>query len=203
MFSISDRLFAPGCEHILFVLEEHMTIPTLKRVDHIGFTVPSADEAVAFFEKHFGFHVACQHGPFASDDDWMSVHLNVKPHDVINKIVMMEAGNLLLEIFEYAASESQKKTGPVNCDVGGHHVAFYVDDIDQAVAYLRAEGLNVLGKPTVMEKGPTAGETWVYFLAPWGMQLELVSSPHGKAYERERDALRRASAQVPPQPSAI
>ena len=32
-------------------------------------------------------------------------------------------------------------------------------------------------------EGPSAGQTWVYFLAPWGMQLELVSYPDGKAYE--------------------
>jgi catechol 2,3-dioxygenase-like lactoylglutathione lyase family enzyme len=165
-----------------------MSIPTLRSVDHIGFTVPSIDEAVAFFEKHFGFRVAYAHGPFSSEDDWMSVHLNVKPRDVLEKIVMMEAGNMLLEIFEYTASEAQKKVGPMNSDVGGHHVAFYVDDMSQAVAYLRAQGLSVLGEPTVMETGPTAGETWVYFLSPWGMQLELVSYPKGKGYERDRRA---------------
>ncbi len=25
----------------------------------------------------------------------------------------------------------------------------------------------------------------MYFLAPWGMQLEIVSYPKGKAYEKE------------------
>ena len=35
-----------------------------------------------------------------------------------------------------------------------------------------------------MKDGPSAGETWMYFLAPWGMQLELVSYPKGKAYEK-------------------
>jgi hypothetical protein len=34
-----------------------------------------------------------------------------------------------------------------------------------------------------MTDGPTAGESWVYFMSPWGMQLELVSYPNGKAYE--------------------
>ena len=43
----------------------------------------------------------------------------------------------------------------------------------------------VLGEPTCMTEGPTAGESWVYFLAPWGMQLELVSYPKGKAYSRQ------------------
>jgi hypothetical protein len=28
----------------------------------------------------------------------------------------------------------------------------------------------------------------VYFLAPWGLQLELVSYPNGKAFDRQRPA---------------
>ena len=27
--------------------------------------------------------------------------------------------------------------------------------------------------------------SWIYFLTPWGMQLELVSFPNGKGYEME------------------
>jgi glyoxylase I family protein len=42
----------------------------------------------------------------------------------------------------------------------------------------------VLGDPTV-SSGPSAGQRWVYFLAPWGMQWELVSYPDGKAYDRQ------------------
>jgi hypothetical protein len=38
-----------------------------------------------------------------------------------------------------------------------------------------------------MTEGPNAGLSWVYFLAPWGMQLELVSAPDGMAYEKETD----------------
>ena len=53
------------------------------------------------------------------------------------------------------------------------------------IEYLRANDVQVLGEPTVMTAGPSAGETWVYFLTPWGMQLELVSYPDGKAYEKD------------------
>ena len=38
-----------------------------------------------------------------------------------------------------------------------------------------------------MTEGPSAGEAQVCFLTPWGMQLELVSCPEGKAYEKETD----------------
>jgi glyoxylase I family protein len=55
------------------------------------------------------------------------------------------------------------------------------------VAYLRERGVEVLGDPTA-STGPSEGQRWVYFLAPWGMQFELVSYPNGKAFDRERHA---------------
>jgi extradiol dioxygenase family protein len=60
-----------------------------------------------------------------------------------------------------------------------------VDDFDAGLHYLRDKGVRVLGEPTIRTSGPSAGQTWVYFLAPWGMQLELVSFPNGKGYERD------------------
>ena len=56
--------------------------------------------------------------------------------------------------------------------------------MSMAVDYLKSKGVRLLGEPT-LSKGASAGQTWVYFLAPWGMQLELVSYPNGKAYEKE------------------
>ena len=34
-------------------------------------------------------------------------------------------------------------------------------------------------------RGPAEGNRWIYFLSPWGMQLELVSAPGGKRFDRE------------------
>ncbi|MCG7584313.1 VOC family protein [Photobacterium sp. OFAV2-7] len=160
-----------------------MAIPGLKKTDHIGFTVPNIDEAVEFFIKHFDFELAYEFGPFASDDNWMAEHLNVNPRAAIKKIAVMNANSINLEIFEYADNIRRSNTAPNNADIGGHHLAFYVEDMDAAVGYLKAQGIEVLGTPNVMTDGPTEGETWVYFMAPWGMQLELVSYPNGKAYE--------------------
>ena len=39
--------------------------------------------------------------------------------------------------------------------------------------------------PSSRPKGPSGSEAWIYFLSPWGMQMELVSYPKGKSYERE------------------
>ena len=38
-------------------------------------------------------------------------------------------------------------------------------------------------------RNASAGQRWQYFLAPWGMQFELVSYPDGKAYEDGADVL--------------
>lgn len=159
-----------------------MAIPGLKKPDHIGFTVPDLAQAVAFFEDYFDFTLAYEFGPFRADDNWMAEHLNVDPRAEIARIAVMNARGINLELFEYASNIERTMSSPNNADVGGHHLAFYVEDMDAAVAWLKEKGIEVLGKPTRMTGGPSAGESWVYFLSPWGMQLELVSWPDGKAF---------------------
>jgi hypothetical protein len=39
----------------------------------------------------------------------------------------------------------------------------------------------------VASRNASAGQRWQYFLAPWGMQFELVSYPGGKAYEKDAE----------------
>ena len=83
-------------------------------------------------------------GPFASNDDWMQQHLGVDPRSKINKLRMLKCANgPSIELFEYDVKD-QKKAIPKNSDVGGHHVGFYVTDLDAAVAHLRRNGVKVL-----------------------------------------------------------
>jgi hypothetical protein len=41
-----------------------------------------------------------------------------------------------------------------------------------------------MGTP-VDSAGGNAGQRWLYFRSPWGLQFELVSYPGGKAYEKD------------------
>lgn len=158
-------------------------LPGLAGVEHIGFTVPDLQEATEFFVNVIGCEFVYSLGPFESADNWMRDHLNVHPHAVMRELRFFRCANgPNFEIFAWDAP-SQTAMPPHNSDVGGHHLAFYVTDLDRAVAYLRRCGVRVLGEPTE-SSGPSAGQRWVYFLTPWGMQLELVSYPRGKAYEQ-------------------
>jgi hypothetical protein len=36
-----------------------------------------------------------------------------------------------------------------------------------------------------VSEGPAAGQSILYFLTPWGTQMELISYPKGMAYEKD------------------
>lgn len=160
-------------------------LPGLRGTDHLGITVPDVDQAADFFVNVIGCELFYRDGPFSAEDDWMATNLNVHRDAVIRKIRWLRCRNgINFELFEYEAPD-QADSPPKNSDIGGHHIAFYVDDFDAALRHLLDHDVRVLGKPTVRTAGPNAGQTWVYFLAPWGMQLELVSYPAGKGYQKD------------------
>jgi glyoxylase I family protein len=162
-----------------------MAIPGLRRLDHIGFTVPDLEQASRFLVDVLGCEYLYSMGPFRSDGNWMQEHLNVHPRAEVAENRFFRCGDqAVFEVFDYSAPE-QSHVLPKNSDIGGHHVALYVDDLDAAVEYLRCQGVTVLAGPTA-SKGPGEGNRWIYFLAPWGMQFELVSYPGGMAFDRAR-----------------
>ncbi|MEV5010807.1 VOC family protein [Streptomyces sp. NPDC055692] len=156
-------------------------LPGLAGVEHVGFTVPDLEAATAFFVDVIGCDLVYSLGPFVSEETWMTDHLNVHPRAVMRRLSFFRCKNgPNFEVFEYE-SPDQNPVPPRNSDIGGHHLAFYVEDLDAAVAHLRNHNVRILGEPTE-SSGPSAGQRWVYFLTPWEMQLELVSFPAGKAY---------------------
>ncbi|WP_367989344.1 VOC family protein [Vibrio sp. NTOU-M3] len=159
-------------------------LPGLKGGDHIGFTVPNLEEATRFFVEVIGCEVLYELGPFQADDDWMSENLNVHPRAVIHKYRMLKCHTgPSFEIFEYS-SPDQNQAQPKNSDYAGHHLAFYVENIDVARQYLASKGVEILGDVKTVDSGPTQGLSWLYFLSPWGMQLELVSYNQGLGFEQ-------------------
>lgn len=153
-------------------------LPGLRGIEHVGLTVPDLDSAVAFFVEALG----CEHvfdGGSHGPDDAMARRLGVAPQTRLRYCFLRCRTGPNLELFEYHAPE-QATVPPRNSDVGGHHLAFYVDAIEPALAHLKRCGVEVLGEPEHIAEGPAKGSDWVYFRAPWGLQLELVSFPDGK-----------------------
>ena len=153
-------------------------------MDHVGLTVPDIDEAVSWFEQVMGCAAPLTFGPFGDPTGtFMQDLLGVHPRAVIEQITLVRCGKSAnIELFEYDAP-GQRTDAPRNSDWAGHHVAFYVDDIDAAVAHMVAHGVEKLLGPLPVTDGPAAGQTINYFRAPFGTYIELISYPNGMAYE--------------------
>ena len=156
-------------------------LPGLSHVDHVGLTVPDLDAAVRFYTDVFGGTELYRLGPFAASEmpamedgrDWTEAHLNVAGA-ALNICMIHIAPNIMLELFQYDLPADKSTTPPRNCDAGGHHIAFKVDDIEIAKSYLADHGCTVMAGPIVMDEGPCATLKVNYVLDPFGNQLELV-----------------------------
>ncbi|UWU96040.1 VOC family protein [Bradyrhizobium sp. CB1015] len=161
------------------------SIPGLRGHDHTGITVPDVKAATAFFTDVLGCSHAMSFGPFSDDKGtFMQDVVNVNPRAVIDEISIVRCGyGSNIELFQYE-SPDQVKTLPKNSDIGGHHIALYVDDIVKAAEYLRSKNVKTMQGPIPVNEGPASGQSILYFLTPWGMQMELISYPKGMAYEK-------------------
>jgi catechol 2,3-dioxygenase-like lactoylglutathione lyase family enzyme len=160
-------------------------IPGLRGSDHIGITVPDLDAAERWLIDVIGaVHVYTLGAKRDDEGEWMLTQLGVHPRTVIREIRFLRLGNgTNLELFQYDAADEQRPQ-PRNSDIGGYHLALYVDDLDAAIAHLHAHDVEIMGEP-VASAGASEGQRWLYFRSPWGLQFELVSYPAGKAYERD------------------
>jgi glyoxylase I family protein len=115
-------------------------LPGLEGMDHVGITVPDLDEAVAFYCTLLGAREIFRLGPFAAREfdlvdgkDWALAHVNVA--DGRFTLAMLEyAKGSRLELFQYDRPTDRPSAPPRNSDLGGHHIAFKVSDLDAVLA---------------------------------------------------------------------
>ncbi len=117
----------------------------------------------------------------ADDNDWMTVQLGVHPRTVVDEIRFYRLGN-------GSTSRSSSTTAPTG-NRRSRATATSAGIISRCTwmtwmprQTICGTGVEVMGEP-VASAGASAGQRWLYFRSPWGMQFELVSFPGGKAYE--------------------
>src|SRR5437763_11715741 len=150
-------------------------------LDHVGLTVPDISQAIAWYEDILGAVAPLTFGPFQGA--FLEGALNVAPGTKIDQITSLRIGHSAnIELFQYE-SPGQRQTEPRNSDWTGHHVAFYVTDIQAAVDYMDSRGVTRMFGPFTLTAGPAAGQSINYFRTPWGSYIEFISYPHGMAYQ--------------------
>lgn len=157
----------------------------VRGIEHIGITVPDMEEATIFFQKVFEAEICydvltpdqeSQKGPQAEKK------LALSPGAEIDHIRLLRIGQSSnIELFHIHAGIRKNPAGLA--DYGLTHLAFYVDDLKNAVQRLTDAGGDLLSAPFPLpgkEAGP-ANNT-VYARAPWGTLIELITYPNGIVY---------------------
>jgi catechol 2,3-dioxygenase-like lactoylglutathione lyase family enzyme len=160
-------------------------VPGVLGVDHMGITVPNVREARRWFVDVMGCSAPLSFGPFADPKGTLMTDLlGVDRRAVVQHINMIRCGTgSSIELLQYSAPHQSKRFAR-NSDYAGHHVAFYVQDIAKAAAYLEAHHVKKFLGPFPVTAGPAAGQTINYFKTPFGLYIELISYPNGEAYEQ-------------------
>jgi catechol 2,3-dioxygenase-like lactoylglutathione lyase family enzyme len=115
---------------------------TVKRMDHVGVVVDDMEAAKAFFAA-LGLEVE---GQGEVEGRWVDGVVGLDGVQVEYAMVDAPGGHGRLELvkFNYPQALSGDGQAPANT-LGIRHVAFEVDDIDAAVATVRAHGGELVG----------------------------------------------------------
>ena len=131
------------------------------RIDHIGVAVSSIEETIGLYRD--SFEMAEQHRE------------TVEAQDV--KAVLLEVGEGHVELIEPLSPESGVAKFIERNGEGMHHVAYQTDDIDAALAKVRAAGLRLIDEePRVGIRGSRVA--FLHPKATGGVLTELVEPKH-------------------------
>ena len=145
------------------------------RFHHLGLTVPDLGTAIAFFRDVLGFELVLETQPSgpAAPDYAAAVRIPEGPH--ANGLAVLRGGGTTVELFSYG--DGAPGDFPSNHHVGGQHLAFEV--LDATLEQLIAAGCQPCATPREARAPAFRGMRWVYVVAPFGLQLELVQFPDG------------------------
>jgi hypothetical protein len=109
-------------------------------------------------------------------------YANVDVRAVPSRVRVLRSHYLNLEVVECPEYPGQNRSWPGMLDVGGWHLAYYVDDVDAALDHLSKLDIRVLGgkKPAALLEAGEGAYT-VHCITPFGLYFELVTYPTGRS----------------------
>lgn len=129
----------------------------LKTFDHVGVIVQDLEVSIAWYAKHLGFERQSEFG-FPG-----------------GQVAFIARGSLRLELFQIEGASpmaAERKQAESNLAIGGiNHFAIVVDDLDETVAELQANGVELAYSLNDVPDG--SGDRWTFIRDNEGMLIEL------------------------------
>jgi catechol 2,3-dioxygenase-like lactoylglutathione lyase family enzyme len=162
-------------------------LPGFRGFERIRITVADLDRACLVFEDVLGFERRYDLAfPAADHDVPFRAYANADARAQPTRARVLRSPYLNVELVECPPYPGQNALWPAMFDVGGWHLALYVDDVDAAYAHVERFDVHLLGpkKPAYHYEAGDDAFT-VHCLAPFGLCFELVTYPHGRYREDE------------------
>ena len=134
----------------------------LGRIDHLGYAVEDIEAAARFYRDNFGAEPG---EPETVEDQGI-------------KATMFSVGESRIELVQPTRPDSPVGKFLAKRGEGFHHVAYAVEDLSEALARLRRNGVELIDE----EPRKGAGGTKMAFVHPravFGILTELVELPQG------------------------
>jgi len=138
----------------------------LKSIAHTAISVADMDRSLAFYRDVLGMKVVMD-----TESATRKLGVIVGLADAQARIVMLDAGNQRIELFQYRAPVGRPMPETARqCDHGLTHIAFTVTGMDDLCEKLRKSGARFYSEPQIVGREMKV----VYFKDPDGVTLEVM-----------------------------
>ena len=142
---------------------------TVFRTNHTSFTVSSLDDSIGFFCEALGFELLSR---APRDPDIVQQISGIKGADI--EVAFIQGPGHRIELIQYHGPNDRSRVESRPCDTGFAHVAYDVDNVDQAINSSKIFSFFALGDPVSIDKGPNAGCRVVYLRNHDGITVEFI-----------------------------
>ena len=132
----------------------------LNKIDHIGIVVHNLDESLQTYCNQLGFTL---------------LERVMIPEQLV-EAAFLDAGNGTIELIAPTDTESGTARYLQNRGEGTHHICFAVDNIEAALAELRAQGVRLIDETP--RQGVHGLVAFVHPKATHGTMIELLQKSH-------------------------
>ena len=154
----------------------------LSKIHHTAIIVSNLDRSIYFYHDLLGLPFSNEPSPWFEGPE-LSKGVNV-PDAKLRQVSLSVGDHSTLELIEYANRPEGNDTPIQQNYLGAMHMAFEVENVEEAFAELTAKGIEFYSEPNVVDEGVLAGWRWVYFHDPDGIPLELVEVAYYEADAR-------------------
>lgn len=123
----------------------------IKKLEHVALMVDNIDESIKFYTEVFGFQLKTR-----GENAEKAMAFLIHPGDSDMEVELVE---------DFKDKEGYSEKGKVN------HLAFTVENMDEAVSYCKDKGLEFINNPGV---NAVTGAKSVFFYGPSRELLQLI-----------------------------